>query len=231
MDHGSEPSADPENPTVAQSKSETQETNLASQTNNLDTSQDVQHDASEPVVDEQAATTDSGEEQEENHMQKSDVNEVEKDNELSEKPDTSEETAEDFVVVPLNDESSKEAEGASFEFDFTSRASLIEGDNATHSGTNGVAQNGGQEHSVASTLHSSTATATTRERSDTILSTISSIPGPQGQQKMSSMYFVVQTLETIQNSKDGKKKGPLKDSTTKALGTMPNTPRLNVQIQ
>jgi hypothetical protein len=32
------------------------------------------------------------------------------------------------------------------------------------------------------------------------------------------MFFVVQALETIQNSKDGKKKGVLKDSTAKALG-------------
>lgn len=35
---------------------------------------------------------------------------------------------------------------------------------------------------------------------------------------MSSMFFVVQALETIQNSKEGKKKGPLKDATSKALG-------------
>jgi hypothetical protein len=48
---------------------------------------------------------------------------------------------------------------------------------------------------------------------------------------MSSMYFVVQALETIQNTKEGKKKGPLKDSTTKALGTILNSPELNVQIQ
>jgi brefeldin A-inhibited guanine nucleotide-exchange protein len=58
----------------------------------------------------------------------------------------------------------------------------------------------------------------TRERSDTMMSTISSLPGPQGQRTMSSMFFVVQALETIQNSKEGKKKGPLKDATAKALG-------------
>jgi hypothetical protein len=32
------------------------------------------------------------------------------------------------------------------------------------------------------------------------------------------MFFVVQALETIQNSKEGKRKGPLKDATAKALG-------------
>jgi hypothetical protein len=32
------------------------------------------------------------------------------------------------------------------------------------------------------------------------------------------MFFVVQALETIQNSKEGKRKGPLKDATVKALG-------------
>jgi len=51
-----------------------------------------------------------------------------------------------------------------------------------------------------------------------MLSTVSSIPGPQGQQTMSSMFFVVQALESIQNSKEGKRKGSLKDSATKALG-------------
>ena len=59
-----------------------------------------------------------------------------------------------------------------------------------------------------------------RGRSDTILSTVSATLGPQGQQTMSSMFFVVQALETIQNSKEGKRKGPLKDSTTKALGML-----------
>src|ERR1700685_3886602 len=63
-----------------------------------------------------------------------------------------------------------------------------------------------------STVHSS------RERSDTMLSTMSSIPGPQGQHTMSSMFFVVQALESIQSSKEGKKKGPLKDAIAKALG-------------
>jgi len=57
-----------------------------------------------------------------------------------------------------------------------------------------------------------------RGRSDTLLSTVSSTLGPQGQQTMSSMFFVVQALETIQNSKEGKRKGPLKDATAKALG-------------
>jgi hypothetical protein len=57
-----------------------------------------------------------------------------------------------------------------------------------------------------------------RERSDTMLSTLGSTLGPQGQQTMSSMFFVVQALEIIQNSKEGKRKGPLKDTTTKALG-------------
>jgi hypothetical protein len=51
-----------------------------------------------------------------------------------------------------------------------------------------------------------------------MLSTLGSTLGPQGQQTMSSMFFVVQALETIQNSKEGKRKGPLKDATTKALG-------------
>ena len=57
-----------------------------------------------------------------------------------------------------------------------------------------------------------------RERSDTMLSTVSAIPGPQGQPAMSSMFFVVQALESIQNSKEGKKKATLKDATAKALG-------------
>jgi hypothetical protein len=35
---------------------------------------------------------------------------------------------------------------------------------------------------------------------------------------MSSMFFVVQALESIQSSKEGKKKGPLKDAIAKALG-------------
>jgi hypothetical protein len=49
-------------------------------------------------------------------------------------------------------------------------------------------------------------------------STVSSIPGPQGQPTMTSMFFVVQALETIQNTKEGKRKGALKDSVAKALG-------------
>ena len=56
------------------------------------------------------------------------------------------------------------------------------------------------------------------ERSDTILSTISSIPGPHGEVRMTSMFFVVQALETIHNTKEGKRKGPLKDAIAKALG-------------
>jgi hypothetical protein len=51
-----------------------------------------------------------------------------------------------------------------------------------------------------------------------MLSTVSSIPGPQGQPRMSSMFFVVQTLESIQNSKEGKRKGHLRDAIAKALG-------------
>jgi hypothetical protein len=35
---------------------------------------------------------------------------------------------------------------------------------------------------------------------------------------MSGMFFVVQTFEAIQNSKEGKRKGPLKDAIAKALG-------------
>jgi hypothetical protein len=57
-----------------------------------------------------------------------------------------------------------------------------------------------------------------RGRSDTLQSTVSSVPGPQGQPTMTSMFFVVQALETIQNSKEGKRKGALKDSIAKALG-------------
>lgn len=57
-----------------------------------------------------------------------------------------------------------------------------------------------------------------RERSDTLSSTVSSIPGPQGQPRMTSMYFVLQALESIQNSKEGKRKGSLKDAIGKALG-------------
>jgi hypothetical protein len=57
-----------------------------------------------------------------------------------------------------------------------------------------------------------------RGRSDTMQSTVSSIPGPQGQPTMTSMFFVVQALETIQNTKEGKRKGALKDSVAKALG-------------
>ena len=119
MDHGSEPSAESDNPTVAESKSETHDADVASPTDNLDTSQDVEHSASEPVIEEQTEKVDAAEKHQEDHMAEHVVNEVEKDKELPPKPDTSEETAEDFVIVPLNNEgSSKEAEGASFEFDF-----------------------------------------------------------------------------------------------------------------
>jgi hypothetical protein len=116
MDHGSEPSAGLDTPTV-DSKSETQHPYVTSPTENVDTSLDVEHNASEPVPEEQAVKLDSGEKQEESPMGKPEVNEVEKDKELPEKPTTFEETVEDFVVVPLN-ESSKEAEGAYFQFRF-----------------------------------------------------------------------------------------------------------------
>jgi hypothetical protein len=56
------------------------------------------------------------------------------------------------------------------------------------------------------------------ERSDTMLTAVSSITGPHGEKRMSSMFFVVQTLESIQNTKEGKRKGPLKDAIAKALG-------------
>jgi hypothetical protein len=49
---------------------------------------------------------------------------------------------------------------------------------------------------------------------------MTSVPGPQGEPRMSSMFFVVQALETIQNTKEGKRKGALKDAITKALGTL-----------
>jgi hypothetical protein len=61
-------------------------------------------------------------------------------------------------------------------------------------------------------------TRVSRERSDTMLSAVSSITGPHGEKRMSSMFFVVQTLESIQNTKEGKRKGPLKDAIAKALG-------------
>lgn len=53
-----------------------------------------------------------------------------------------------------------------------------------------------------------------------MLSTVSTIHGPQGQLRMSSMFFVVQALESIQNTKEGKRKSPLKDAIAKALGTL-----------
>lgn len=51
-----------------------------------------------------------------------------------------------------------------------------------------------------------------------MLSTVSSVLGPQSQPRMSSMFFVVQALESIQNSKEGKRKSHLRDAIAKALG-------------
>ena len=75
-----------------------------------------------------------------------------------------------------------------------------------------------QQHTPESTVIPIVNTPISRERSDTMLSVVSSITGPHGDKRMSSMFFVVQTLEGIQNTKEGKRKGPLKDAITKALG-------------
>ena len=80
--------------------------------------------------------------------------------------------------------------------------------------TNGTSAESSQDAQTISPL----SFASSRERSDALLSTVSSIPGPQGQPRMSSMFFVVQTLETIQSTKEGKRKSPLKDAIAKALG-------------
>ena len=111
----------------------------------------------------------------------------------------------DFVQVSLDDaQQTRPAEGE-LEGELPSRHLLI----LTASGDSG-------SHASAHD-HMSNIT-TSRERSETLLSTISSTVGPQGQPTMSSMFFLVQALESIQSSKEGKRKGPLKDATAKALG-------------
>jgi hypothetical protein len=90
---------------------------------------------------------------------------------------------------------------------------LISLDHSTE--TNGISA----ESSQGAQMIATPIFGSSRERSDTMLSTVSSIPGPQGQARMSSMFFVVQALETIQSTKEGKRKGSLKDAIDKALGT------------
>ena len=92
---------------------------------------------------------------------------------------------------------------------------FLEGDSTAQ--INGDSQQDTPQHNTTPSTIASV--PPTRERSDTMMSTVNSIPGPQGQPTMSSMFFVVQALESIQNSKEGKRKGPLKDSTARALGT------------
>jgi len=90
---------------------------------------------------------------------------------------------------------------------------LIDVDN--HSEPNGT-QTADRSQSPHTTPPSNA--VTNRERSDTTLSTVSSVPGPQGQPRMSSMFFVVQALESIQLSREGKRNGHLRDAIAKALG-------------
>jgi hypothetical protein len=118
-----------------------------------------------------------------------------------------------FVSVQLNDEQQTPEESLSgMPGPCTpTRFLTITGENGT-TGRPPSEQEGSSSPSVPSII-------TVRSRSDTVMSTVSSIPGPQGQQRMSSMFFVVQALETIQNTKEGRRRGHLKDITGKALGS------------
>jgi hypothetical protein len=123
---------------------------------------------------------------------------------------------EEFVVLPLPQDESRKGEGKALSlqaFSLPWFLELMKGHPDVPEDNH--SQQDAPGHDVTSPSPPVTAA---RERSDTILSTVSSMPGPQGQQTMSSMFFVVQTLESIQNSKEGKRKGPLRDSTAKALG-------------
>lgn len=84
--------------------------------------------------------------------------------------------------------------------------------------TNGDHVEAGQRHVPDTVVTPVPIAPVGRDRSDTMLSAVSSITGPHGEKRMSSMFFVVQTLEGIQNTKEGKRKGPLKDAIAKALG-------------
>ena len=95
-----------------------------------------------------------------------------------------------------------------------SRRPLIELEKDPKSETNGVQE----AESMPKVPQTPTVTSiSARDRTDSI-NTVSTIPGPQGQPRMTSMFFVVQALEAIQNSKEGKRKGALKDAIAKALG-------------
>jgi len=124
---------------------------------------------------------------------------------------------EEFVVLPLPQDESRKDEGKALSLQAFSLPWFLELILKGHPDVpeDNHLQQDAPGHDVTSPSPPVTAA---RERSDTILSTVSSMPGPQGQQTMSSMFFVVQTLESIQNSKEGKRKGPLRDSTAKALG-------------
>ena len=116
----------------------------------------------------------------------------------------------EFVVVQLN---ADESHGTSDVFRQLSQSVSSRVDNAERPPMNGT-----HEQETTRFSHSQNPNGATRPRNDTISSTFSSGSGHQGQ-TMSSMFFVVQALEAIQNSKEGKRKGPLKDATMKALGT------------
>ena len=135
-----------------------------------------------------------------------------------------------FVEAQINDGQSNPPEGINYEhrskcYFFYLGLLLISLDhNAEANGTSAESSHGAQ--TVATPNF-----ATSRERSDIMLSTVSSIPGPQGQARMSSMFFVVQALETIQSTKEGKRKSPLTDAIAKALGTRSNSLFIYEQIQ
>ena len=85
-----------------------------------------------------------------------------------------------------------------------------------------------QEHRQGTVVRPVPTTPGSKDRSDPMPSAAGSATGPHGEKRMSSMFFVVQTLEGIQNAKEGKRKGPLKETVAKALGNMQRIPpRLN----
>jgi hypothetical protein len=117
----------------------------------------------------------------------------------------------EFVVVRLSEE---HPEGMSNLSKCCSHCMLIELENVQSSISNGTHERASGETPSTSPIPNNA----TRPRNDTLSSTFSSASGAQGQPALSSMFFVAQALEAIQNSKEGKRKGPLKDATAKALG-------------
>jgi hypothetical protein len=118
----------------------------------------------------------------------------------------------EFVVVRLSEE---HVEGMSDLSKFCSDCMLIESEDVQSSLSNG---NTHERASGATPSTSPIPNDATRPRNDTLSSTFSSASGAQVQPALSSMFFVAQALEAIQNSKEGKRRGPLKDATAKALG-------------